>query len=118
VAPDALLARWQVVALDPQQTVTGRRTYRDRSVVARLYREVCGTTLVKYDHPLPINCPAAFGDGRYHLTFTRRGRVVLRVMEEDEGCQFLWIEGHRDLGYGFEVLYLPPGVPTVLSLTK
>jgi hypothetical protein len=40
---------------------------------------------------------------------------LLRVTETEEGCIFLWIEGHRDLGYAFDDLILPFGVPSLYS---
>lgn len=87
--------------------------HRDPGVVAHLYREICNTLLVKYDHPLPISCPAAFGDGTYHLRFSAQRRTLPRATEQDEGCQFLWIAGHRNWGFGWAVLYLPPAVPRI-----
>jgi hypothetical protein len=97
--------------------LAGHRVTTTPSVVTRLYRAVCGTILIKYDHPVTTACPAAIGMGTYHLTFRQRLRVLLGVSERDEGCTDLTVDGHSNLGSGFGVLYLPPGVPSVMSAT-
>lgn len=120
--PDSVTATWQIVRLGAISSHTGRatrhvtsghRTIQNRGVAASLYHQICATILIKYDHPAPIACPAATGSATYHLAFHQRSRVLLRVTENDEGCRFVWIEGHRNLGYSFGVLYLPPNMPSV-----
>lgn len=114
VTPDRVATTWQIAHADGERHArsdravwhidAGRRIVRDRSVVVFLYRQVCSTVLIKYDHLGVAACPAGAGSARYHPTFSVRSRVLLQVTETNLGCQFLWIDGHRGLGYGFGVL--------------
>jgi hypothetical protein len=122
VIPSAVTTSWHIARATVVHTAQGkaitrvqqgRRTLRRARAVARLYHEVCDMGLIKYAHPVAIACPAATGAATYHLVFVRGRGSVLRVTEDEDGCQFVWIDGHRNLGYGFGVVYLPPGVPTL-----
>jgi hypothetical protein len=80
-----LVTTWRVTRLNPTvHTISGQTTTTNGSEVSKLYRKVCAVTLVKYDHPIVYNCPAALGAATYHLRFTRGGRVLLRVTETED----------------------------------
>ncbi len=112
--PDTLSTTWNIVWLNPtRHTSLGKRITTGKSTVTKLYREICAVILVKYDHSMTFSCPASGGTANYHLRFTRAGKIVLLAAEQIQGCTALWIEGHRKLGFGLGVLFLPPDVPTL-----
>jgi hypothetical protein len=99
--------------IDRQQT--GRRTIHRATTVSRLYGEICGLTLIRYDRPVTTSCPVPRTSiDVYHLVFARGTRKLLRVTEKANGCQFLSVDGRPDLGTAYlgQGLILPAGTPT------